>query len=218
MNEQCTFVWVSIHSFHTILNFKIVLSKPIGIWVWTLKQSCWSFYFQQVCFKDLVEILNGLREFLKKRKTALSYSNLPWLFSLLLSLFLTVAVAIGAFSCCVVQAADWLARAAPGESKVFFSSSLDVEPVDIASVFVFASPQRRRPVLLAGKNSPSIKLHRPIALSTSFALPLRLDWAQPSYCYRPESPCSPERRRDAGASRHDRRRRLQKPPTHLGFI
>ena len=67
----------SEHSFE----FQIVLSKPIGIWVWTLKQSCWSFYFEQVCLKDLVEILNGLREFLKKRKTALSYSNLPWLFS-----------------------------------------------------------------------------------------------------------------------------------------
>jgi len=74
-----------------------------------------------------------------------------------------------------MQVADWLAQAAPSEDEVFFSSSLDAEPVDIASVFVFASPQRRRPVLLAGKNSPSIKLHHPIALSTSFALPLRLD-------------------------------------------
>ena len=145
--------------------------------------------------------------FWRKEKLT-SYSNLSWLFSLLLSLFLTVTVAIGVFSCCVVQAADWLARAAPSKGEVFFSSSLDAEPVDIASVFVFASPQRRCPVLLVDENSPSIKLHRPIALSTSFALPLRLDWAQPSYCYRPESPCSPERHRDVGASRHDRRCRL----------
>ena len=84
-------------------------------------------------------------------------------------------MAIGVFSCCVVQAAGWLARAAPGEDEVFFSSSLDAEQVVIVSIFVFASPQRRCPVLLAGENSPSIKLHRPIALSTSFALPLRLD-------------------------------------------
>jgi len=74
-----------------------------------------------------------------------------------------------------VLAAGWLARAAPGEDEVLFSSSLDAEPVVIVSIFVFASPQRRCPVLLAGENSPSIKLHRPIALSTSFALSLRLD-------------------------------------------
>ena len=212
-------VWVSIHNFQTILNFKILLSKPIGIWVWTLKQSCWSFYFEQVCLKDLVEILNGLGDFFFWRKEKLtSYSNLSWHFSLLLSLFLTVAVAIGVFSCCVVLAAGWLAQAAPGKDRVFFSSSFDAEPVVIVSVFVFASPQRRCPVLLAGENSLSIELHHPIALSTSFALPLRLAWAQPSYCYRPESPCLPERRRDVGADCHERRRRRQGAPARLGFI
>jgi len=55
----------------------------------------------------------------------------------------------GVFSCCVVLAAR-LARAATGEDRVFFSSSFDVEPVIIVSIFVFASPQHRCLVLLAG--------------------------------------------------------------------
>ena len=155
----------SEHSFE----FQFVLSKPIGIWVWTLKQSSWSFYFEQVCLKDLVEILNGLGEFLKKRKTALSYSNLPWPFSPLLSL-LTGAAGFSRRLREPGRANSWLADSATSVAKPWCPSPLLGLPnTPSPSQFVFLTPSQSSSA--RRYNSPPPLHRRPIQSYTSFTVP-----------------------------------------------